>query len=103
MAAVRAGARPPVPAGTAHDWAQLMTACWAYDPADRPGFPVIVRCLANMLAAERHSAAAAATATATRPGSSVEITIGAGPKKCGTGAGPKRRRRKSAKPKAGQA
>lgn len=50
MALVRAGVRPPIPADCPPDWAALMTACWADNPADRPVFSDIVRCLARMLA-----------------------------------------------------
>jgi hypothetical protein len=48
MAAVRAGARPPLPHGCDARWAALMHACWAASPAARPTFAEIVPMLARM-------------------------------------------------------
>lgn len=48
MAAVRAGARPPLPAGLDVDWASLVNDCWATDPAARPAATQVVARLAQL-------------------------------------------------------
>lgn len=45
------GLRPPIPAYCPAEWAALMTACWAEDPAARPSFDEIQRALAAIIRA----------------------------------------------------
>lgn len=67
------GLRPPIPAYCPAEWAALMTACWAEDPAARPSFDEVQRALAAIIrafdeqlkqAAHANSAHAAAAAAA---------------------------------------
>jgi hypothetical protein len=48
-AVVLRDARPPLPPGMPEPYALLMTRCWATDPAERPSFESVLRCIHLML------------------------------------------------------
>ena len=48
MASAMRGERPPIPAGTPASLVHCMTACWAADPAARPGFPHLIQVLSQL-------------------------------------------------------
>jgi hypothetical protein len=41
--------RPRFPAGAPRAFVDLASACWAQDPAQRPGFPAIISVLQTIL------------------------------------------------------
>lgn len=50
--------RPPVPEGAPEDYVLLMEACWQNDPAQRPTFHEVVRCINIMITSRQQELAA---------------------------------------------